>query len=333
MGNLYSRGIARESLMGYERTTNPNPAATSLIGKGRVRAARSVFRRVQGPRRSAFRGNPVPALLLTLAPSLSKVFGSGPDEKKQAIRVERLNDYSYQVINTKGAIGAKALADLKAVAQRMEGHGVAINDVTVNHARELLQAIGAAATPPSGAPKKSALDTLLGGGVAGIPGAGLGGLAGLGGALPQGVKYNNKGQLVQRVFQGNNQFTGKPIYKNVVVRGAAGAIGTAALPGAATAVGGIGVAGVAGAAAAGAAAYLMTSLLLKHLGGKSVSAQKAGVQAAIDHRTVLQQYPKDKVAINKAYFDTLAQLGYNPTTFARDRSFIEKLTEDYNPFD
>jgi hypothetical protein len=323
---LWNRGIARSSLMGSERTHNPSPAAASLIGKARTKRASKIYYGKRASRR-AYKGNPVPALLLGLAPKLGlKVFG-GPDAAKQKLRIEKLNDYAYQVVNVKGIAGQQALAELQAVANRLEGHGVAINDETVGHARELLKSIQMAATPPGKTVAQSALGVLQTPGLAqAIPGI-------IAATQPK-QSYNKFGQLTQKVFQGYSPTTGKPKYKNVVV----GAAGTAAglapgLGGAGAAAGGIGLGGAALAVGAGAGAYLVTNLLLKNLGGRALSKEQAGVQAAIAHRQALQAYPKEQAAINAAYKSTLIELGYDPVTFTRKRTGVEQFLSDYNPFD
>lgn len=68
MGNLWSRGVARSHLMGYEKTSNPTPAAASMLGRRRVASAKRKLRR-RG-RRSAHRGNPLPAVVGLLGSGL-----------------------------------------------------------------------------------------------------------------------------------------------------------------------------------------------------------------------------------------------------------------------
>lgn len=83
MGNLWSRGAARSHLMGHEKTSNPTPAAVALLGKkktARVKAA--LARRI---RKSAHRGNPLPAVVGILG-SLGGLGGrfKSPSEKRAA---------------------------------------------------------------------------------------------------------------------------------------------------------------------------------------------------------------------------------------------------------
>ncbi len=61
---LWNRSFARAALMGHEPTHNPSPAAAHLLGRafGKKRVARAV-RKEKRRRRSAHRGNPIPALV------------------------------------------------------------------------------------------------------------------------------------------------------------------------------------------------------------------------------------------------------------------------------
>lgn len=85
---LYNRSYARESIMGYEPTMNPTPAAMFLLKKGlgapRVaQAIRTIIKR----RRSAHKGNPLPALIgaqvLGHIPGVKNLFKT-PSEKRAA---------------------------------------------------------------------------------------------------------------------------------------------------------------------------------------------------------------------------------------------------------
>jgi len=67
---LWNRGAARSSLMGYERTHNPTPAAVSMLGSKAVRGAKQVLRR-KGKKR-AHRGNPLPAVVGLLSSGIGK---------------------------------------------------------------------------------------------------------------------------------------------------------------------------------------------------------------------------------------------------------------------
>lgn len=338
---LWSRGIARQALMGAERTSNPFPAAVSMIGKARVARASRVYyaKRASKPH---YKGNPVPALLLGLAPKLgiTGLIGGGPDAAKQKLRIAKLDDYAYQVINTKGAAGQEALMHLQAIAQRQEGHGVAINDPIVNHARELVDAIKKAATPPPASTAQKALSVLQ------QPGT-IGAIAALSATQKkQGFKYDKYGNLTQKVFNGYNPNTGKPRYKQVPVgqggipgAGAAAGLAPAALGGASF-LGTVGAGGaaltaaqLATAGAAGVGAYFVTQKLLQYLGGKALSAEEAGVAASLAHREALQKYPAQKDQINAAWRNQLIELGYDPVTFTRKRSGLENFLSDYNPFD
>lgn len=64
MGHIWNQSVARRSLMGAERTHNPSPAASHLLGKllGKRRTNKLVAQATKR-RRSFHRGNPVPALI------------------------------------------------------------------------------------------------------------------------------------------------------------------------------------------------------------------------------------------------------------------------------
>lgn len=329
--HLWSQSVARRSIMGSERTHNPSPAAASLLGSKRVARAARKLKRLG--KRSAHRGNPLPAVVATLVPIVSKYLHiGGPDPAKQAIRLQTLQTKATVALDDTPA-GRAAYADLIAVSQRMEGHGVAINDVTVQAATELAAKVREHALSPAGV----------------TGGAGTFATAVAPFATPivrelarsarprrarypsytdrygrQRFSYKTPGSQF-RIPAGATPTPGSPYS---FFRGAVGAggVGTTLAQGAV-------------AAAAGAAAYLVTQKLLQYLGGRAQSAEEAGVNAARAHRETLLQlqaqgngHPTatEKAEVNRAYRTKLIELGYDPVTFTRTRSGVERFLEDYN---
>jgi len=68
MGNIWSQSVARRALMGSERTHNPSPAASALLGKRKVGRAKAKLRRLG--RRRAYKGNPAGAVTALLGGAL-----------------------------------------------------------------------------------------------------------------------------------------------------------------------------------------------------------------------------------------------------------------------
>lgn len=322
---LYSRGVARAAMMGYEPTHNPNPAAAALLGKGRVKRAGKLVSQRRSSRR-AHRGNPVPALVATLAPVIGKYLRlGGPDPAKQALRLQTLQRYAE----------AGNVKELDAVAARMEGHGVAINDVTVNAARELAAKVREHAATPA-APT----------GIA----ATIGGILGSPAAVPIVRELAKKPRAPRRQRyptyvdrQGRQKYSYKPPGSDLRIP--AGAVPSPGSPYSffrgAVGGGGVGttVGQVAVAGAAGLAAYLVTSKLLQYLGGRAQSAEEAGVNAARAHREALLELQQrlgrtpnaaEKAEINNTYKAKLIELGYDPVTFTRPRSGLADFLETYN---
>lgn len=327
---LYSRGIARASMMGYEPTHNPNPAAAAMLGKGRLKRAAKAYKRRLG-RRSAHRGNPVPALVATLAPVIGKYLSlGGPDPAKQAIRLQTLQRYAE----------AGNLKELDAVAARMEGHGVAINDVTVNAARDLAAKVRAHLA-------QTAAPTTL----TGV----LGSLAGSPAAVPivrELVKQSKPKRQRYPTYvnrQGRQQYSYKPPGSDLRIP--AGAVPTPGSPYSffRGAVGGGGVgttaAQVAVAGAVGLGAYFATQRVLQYLGGRAQTAEEAGVNASIAHRKAIEDLQAklgrkptqaELQEINVAWLNKLVELGYDTSELEgkgliRHRSATERFFETYNP--
>jgi len=84
--HIWSQSTARRALMGKERTHNPSPAAAAILQKGfgkrRVKGAIAAANR---RRRSAHRGNPLPALVAIgsslLGGGLGKRFRAGSNKR------------------------------------------------------------------------------------------------------------------------------------------------------------------------------------------------------------------------------------------------------------
>lgn len=322
---VWNQGSARRALIGG-RTMNPSPAATALLGK--QRAARGRLALKKRGRKSAHRGNPVPALVGVLAPVIGKYLHiGGPDPAKQALRLQTLQRYAE----------AGNLKELDAVARRLEGHGVAINDVTVNAAAELAQKVRehqvATATPTP-----TVASTITG--LLSSPGA-----APIIREVVKQAKPKRQRYPTYRDSYGRQRYSYKPPGSDIRIPAGAtpvvgspysffrGAVGGG---GAATTAGQLAVAG-----AAGVAAYLVTQKLLQYLGGRAQSAEEAGVNAARAHREALEELKlrlgrapnaAEKAEINDTYKSKLIELGYNPVTFTRTRSKLDQLLEDYNPF-
>lgn len=322
--HVWNQGVARRTLIGG-RTMNPSPAATSLLGKQRV--TRGVAALKRRGKKSAHRGNPLPALVALAAPIIGKYLHlGGPDAAKQQLRLATLQRYAE----------AGNLKDLDAVALRQEGHGVAINDVTVAAAAELAQKVRAhqvAAAQPGGigATISSILQS---------PGAAPVIREVVKQAKPRRQRYPS-----YRDSYGRQRYSYKP--PGTDLRIPRGAIPTPGSPYSffRGAVGGGSAAATAGqvavAAGAGIAAYLVTQKLLQYLGGRAQSAEDAGVNAARAHRETLEQLKRqgaghptaaEKAEVNQAYFAKLDELGYDPKTFTRTRSWLDRQLETYNPF-
>jgi len=332
--HVWNQGVARRKLIGG-RTMNPTPAATSLIGKKALSRGRRALKRVG--RKSYHRGNPAPAVLLALASKLGLLKSlpfSGPDAAKQKIRIEKLNQYAQETIDGNGT----SWQHLQAVARREELHGVAINDETVNHAKQLVTTINAhmAAKAAGAAPVASPFNVAS--------------LAPLAVPIVRELAKKPKAPRRQRYPSytdryGRQKYSYKPPGSDFKLP--AGAAPTAGSPysffrgaigkgGAGTTAGQLAVAG-----AAGAAAYLMTQKLLQYLGGRTQAKEEAGVNAARAHRETLLQLQAqgpgrptaaEKAEVKEAYRAKLVELGYDPVTFTRTRSATENFFETYNPF-
>lgn len=102
--------MARRSLMGNERTHNPSPAAAAILLKSRgKRRVGLAIRRAGRLRRSAHRGNPLPAVLGVLGGLGGKLGGrfKTPSEKRAGSVAGRLVDAAVRGNLT----AAKAIAE------------------------------------------------------------------------------------------------------------------------------------------------------------------------------------------------------------------------------
>ncbi len=87
---IWSQSVARRALMGPERTHNPSPAASYLLGQRYGGSTvRAVVARLNKRRRSAHRGNPLPALvggeLLSHIPGLGGLFKTPSAKRAKAV--------------------------------------------------------------------------------------------------------------------------------------------------------------------------------------------------------------------------------------------------------
>lgn len=118
MGNIWSQSVARRALVGAERTHNPSPAASALLGKfgrrgaSRFRKALSRLGHRTAGRRSFHRGNPIPAVLALGGGLLGKLGGrfKTPSEK-------RAGPIAQQLVNA--AVNGNLTA-ANAIAERTE---------------------------------------------------------------------------------------------------------------------------------------------------------------------------------------------------------------------
>jgi len=347
-GVLWNAGLARKMLV-PTRTHNPTPAASALLGKKRVTRGKRVLARRQG-RRSAHRGNPVPAVLAIAAeakklPVIGGLLNRHPEDKARMAQnatwfaaalggdAEALNHLGVKggvlPAGTGGDPGPWASPD-------------PINDAAAKYHTALGAHHAAAVTAPA-APEKSTLASILA-----TPGA-----AATAAAVTRAVLRRPRRRQGTRLYidtGGREHYTRRSPGAVRIPRGATLA------PEAAAAgftrlgnpffgkVGGGGAGQTAGqiavAGAAGVGAYLVTQRLLQYLGGRSQTAEEAGVSAAKALHDALEDYktqhgayppPDERQRMKAAYQAELVKLGYDPVTFTRTRSAISDFLETYNP--
>lgn len=361
---LWNRGYARAALVGREPTMNPSPGAAYLLGIGverpRVHQTGIARRQLEGKRRTRT-ANPLPAALSVLG-SIIKTpkFLKKPSEQRAAAVAPQLvtaavqgNLTAAKAIMDRSTFGIQAERNvwLQALTQLPPNIINAVKDnanriPVVDHKGPETAATTALARPfmlPSAAGSAAAVPTL-----GGIPTATLGQLA-----VPVVRELTKKPRATTRRGRyptyvdrdGRQRYSTKP--PGTELRIPQGATPTPGTPysffrgavgkgGAAATVGQVAV-----AAAAGIGAYLVTQRLLQHLGGRAQQKEEAGVNAALAFRQARADFKArqgrdpnaaELAEMKQAYQAQLVELGYDPVTFTRTRSGVERFLEDYNPF-
>src|SRR5262245_4987902 len=367
MGNLWSRGVARSSIMGYEKTSNPTPAAYMLLGKKRVRAAKRVLKK-RG-RRRAHRGNPLPAVVGVLS-GLGGIAGKlgGRFRKPSEARAGGVAESVVQAANAGNLTAARGLIE-RAAKPMLAKESAVWKAAAARLSAEIIAAVrrNADRIPQAdqSSPEAFAASVLANPVTAAGPAA-VGG-AGPAGGVPSAVE-----QVVGALAQpgtirtiaraaaprrsrrqryptytdryGRQRYSTKPPGTDLRIpagatpspgtpysffRGAVGKGGAAATAGQ-----------VAVAAAAGVAADLVTQRVLQYLGGRAQAKEEAGVNAALAFRQARKDFetqqgrPPNRTELKEmgdAYKAQLLELGYDPVTFTRTRGRVAQFLEDYNP--
>jgi hypothetical protein len=362
--HIWSAGVARRALMGHERTHNPSPAAASMLGKKRVKAAKAKARKLG--RRKRHRGNPSAAEVASLVPipglgALTGLLGGlgGRFRKPSEVRAAALAPSIIQAANAGNLTAAAGLIERASRPMIAKEHAVwqaaaaQLSPAIVAQVKAHMKSIPAAnqANPEAFAQSVMASPVQAPGAAAGSSG-----YTQLGayltpqniGAVARAVTPRRSRRQRYPTYQdryGRQRYSTKP--PGSQMRLPAGATMAAGTPynfftGAVGKGGAAATAGqVAVAAAAGAAAYLVTSKLLQYLGGRAQKAEEAGVQAARALHESLEEYkqrfgkyppPAERAEMKAAYRAKLVELGYNPDTFTRTRGAVAGFLEDYNPF-
>lgn len=351
MGNLWSRGAARSSIMGYERTSNPTPSAASMLGKKRVQSAKRVLKR-KGKKR-AHKGNPLPAVVGLL--------GSGAVKKVASLLRINTGSPRYEggplVSTVQGfldRIKAGDLAALETLHTLATSPGEKHRTQWAKVWNQELPALGGALPPKIRAQIRNLDPTSQlpsAGEKAVSPGANLLNVLSQPGtirtiaraATPR--RSSRRGRYPAYVDRyGRQRYSTRP--PGGELRLPAGATPAPGTPysffqgavgkgGAGTTAGQLAVAG-----AAGVGAYLVTRRLLQYVGGRAQGKEEAGVNAGLALKAALDDYkantgsyppPAERARMKEAYRAKLVELGYNPDTFTRTRSGFESFVEDYNP--
>lgn len=355
MGNLWSRGVARSSIMGYEKTSNPTPAAVSMLGKRRVKAAQRKLKKRGIKRRH--KGNPLPAVVGLLGGALGGV--SKRFRAPSEVRAARLAPSIIQAANAGNLTAARGLIERaarpmkvaesnvwKAAAAQLSADivkQVSINSKSIPMADQsdpehFAASVAASPFQASGSgPAASGIATALN--VLSAPGT-VRAIA----SVARGGSRRRQRYPTYIDRYGRQRYSTKPPGGELrLPAGATPAPGTpySFFQGA---VGKGGAAATAGqlavAAGAGIAAYLVTQRVLAALGGKAQRAEEAGVNATLalrQARADLERQQGHKATpaqvreMSAAWKQQLVQLGYDPVTFTRKRSGVESFLEDYNP--
>jgi len=307
--HLWSQSVARNSMMGYERTHNPSPAAAAILGKRRTKLARRKAHRI---RRRAHKGNPLPAVAAILTSGLLGKLGGrfrAPSEKRAASVAPGVVA-AANAGNLTAALGLLTRATLPTIGvakERLVWQAAAaqLSPAIVEQVKRNSKSIPMA---DQSNPENFAASVIANA----YPRAGYGGtptaaspLGELGAYLTPG----NVGTIARAVTPRRSRRARYPTYTDRYgrqrysykppgsqMRLPAGASIAADTPykfftgalgggGAATTAAQLGV-----AAAAGAAAYFGTQAILKYFGNKTVRTEEAGVQLALAAREARQQY-------------------------------------------
>ncbi len=363
---LWNRGYARASIIGHEPTMNPTPAATSILNKtyGKKRVGRAV-KKLKKQRRSAHKGNPLPAAVGTIASLIpggglaakalgligiktgSPRYGDAPGPRPLVTTVQGFLDR----VKAGDATAVQKLHELAtspaekgrlAWAQVWNRELPALGGSIPVKLQQLIRVLDPTATMGGTGPVAASTTTQLLN-VLGQPGT-IRALASA--ATPRRGRQARGRYPTYTDRYGRQRYSTRPPEAGEM-RLPAGATPSPGTPYSffQGAVGKGGAAATAGqlavAAGAGIAAYLVTQKLLAALGGRAQKAEEAGVAAAFALRQaradlVKQQghpiTPAQAHEMGAAYKAQLVQLGYDPVTFTRTRSGVENFLETYNPF-
>jgi len=356
----YLQSGASRFVHGERDTTNPTMAARFVMGRGGGRALRRYKRRAIRPKR--FKGNPTLASVASLVPGGGLVGGllgglSGRFKPPSEARAAGLAPQLVTAALQGNLTAARAIIDKTQIGVQKE------RAVWQAALTQLTPAIVAAVQKYAKSipmPDYKNVETTVQTALARpfqLPGTAAGGASPFTAlATPQGValagkiittatrrsrrqryptytdrygrqRYSYKepgGQL--RIPAGATPTPGTPYS---FFRGAVGAGGAAATAGQ-----------LAVAGAAGVAAYLVTQRLLAALGGRAQGKEEAGVSATLALRQARADFEKqhgrkltaaESREMSAAWKTQLLELGYNPTTFTRERSGFESFLETYNP--
>lgn len=313
--HIWSQSVARNAIRGRERTNNPSPAAASMLGKGRVKAAKRQARKLG--RRKRHRGNPTAAEVASLVPipGAGLVTGlvsslGGRFRKPSEARASSVSESVVQAANAGNLTAARGLIERAAKPMKVAEHAVwqaaaarlspaIVQQVNANLARipqadqsgpEKFAAsvLGNPVTAAAGAaaPASTTLSQITG--LLGQPGT-IRAIASVARPRSRRQRYPTYSDRY-----GRQRYSYKP--PGSQMRIPAGAIPTAGTPYSffQGAIGG-GSAGTTAAqlglaAAAGTAAYFGTQAILKHFGGRALNAEEGGVAAALAAREARYQY-------------------------------------------
>lgn len=335
---LWNRGLARTSLMGNrDDTSNPTPAAKALLrkGLGARRYTKAVKRSKR--RRSYHRGNPAPAALGVLAGLFKGKLGqrlTGSPRYDGGPLVTTVQSF-LERIQKGGQEGLAAVQQLHREATNVSGkHRMQWAKVWNTE----LPALGGALKPAIRAEIKRLDPTALvatGAERATASDPNESALARAAqGLAPVVIRETLKASKPRARYQNYIDAAGVlrrrkvtpraprlPTGGAAAVRGGASQLGRAAL-GAGVAIGGL------------AAGYYVGSKLNKYLAGRALGKEQAGVAAALALREARAEATAAKGSaltaaearsLGAEYKAQLLQLGYDPVTFTRSRSIVERF--------